>query len=180
MISPHPMFSDAQPASLIRRATAFLLDLFLINLLGAMLVLAAYYGVAFGLRQAGHTLPSRDLVFSIVESFAVGWPLLVIAYFGYFTAQDGRTPGKMAVRIMVISMHHTTVGPLQAWWRACLISASLPLFPLFILAALTPRRRALHDYLAGTRVIVEPSPLPRIEVRAADPVQSAAPFTIPT
>jgi uncharacterized RDD family membrane protein YckC len=180
MIGPLPLFADAQSASLIRRAVALLVDLFLINLLGAMLMVAAYYGMALGLRQAGLSLPSRDLVCSIVESFAVGWPALVIAYFGFFTAQDGQTPGKMAVRIMVISTRQTAVGPLQAWWRACLIGASLPLFPILVLAAFTPQHRALHDYLAGTRVIVEPSPLPRVVDRMADPVQSAAPSSIPT
>ncbi|HUJ79921.1 MAG TPA: RDD family protein [Nitrospiria bacterium] len=152
-----PCQPPARPAPLIRRAAALLLDLILIALLGLLLAVAAFYGVALGLRQAGQALPSRDLVFSLAETFSAGWPLLVLAYFGYFTGGDGRTPGKLVSRIMVVTAHGTAVGPLRAWWRACLLSASLPVFPILIVAVVTPRNRALHDYLAGTRVIAAPS-----------------------
>jgi len=181
MTSPVPEFAAAQPAPLLRRAVAFLLDLILINLLGLLLALAAFYGMALGLWQAGQSLPLRDLVFSMAEYGASGWPLLVIGYFGYFTGRGGRTPGKMALRIMVVTTRNTAVGPLQAWWRAGVICASLPVFAVFILAAFTPQNRALHDYLAGTRVIMEPGPSrPHPEARAADAVQSTAPASSPT
>jgi len=147
-----------QPAPLLRRTAAFLIDLLLLNLLTVLLALTALGGMALGLRQAGQPLPSRDLVFSLAEFITAGWPLLTIGYFGYFTGRGGQTPGKMALRIMVVTTHNTAVGWWQAWWRAAIVTASLPLFAIYAMAALTPKGRALHDYLAGTRVIRRPEP----------------------
>jgi len=154
--APSPEQAVAQSAPLLRRAAAFLIDLLLLNLLGVLLALAAFSGMAMGLRQAGQPLPSRDLVFSLAESFAAGWPLLTIGYFGYFTGLGGQTPGKMALRIMVVTTQNAAVGWGQAWWRAIIVTASLPLFAIYLLAVFTPQKRALHDYLAGTRVIRQP------------------------
>ena len=154
--APSPEQAVVQSAPLLRRAAAFLIDLFLLNLLGVLLALAAFGGMAAALRQAGQPLPSRELVFSLAESFAAGWPLLTIGYFGYFTGRGGQTPGKMALRIMVVTTHNTAVNWWQAWWRASIITASLPLFAIYLLAVFTPQKRALHDYLAGTRVIRQP------------------------
>jgi uncharacterized RDD family membrane protein YckC len=165
-----------QPAPLFRRVTAFLLDLALINILGLFLALAALYGMALALWQAGQSLPSRELVFSLAEYAAAGWPLLVTGYFGYFTGRGGQTPGKMALRIMVVTTQNTAVGLWRAWWRAGIIAACLPVFAVYLLAALTPQKRALHDYLAGTRVIMpSASPRPRTQAHSADSIQAATP-----
>jgi uncharacterized RDD family membrane protein YckC len=154
-----------RPAPLFRRLAAFLIDLSLINLLGVLLVMAAFGGMAVALRQSGQPLPSRDLVFSLAEYGASAWPLLIVGYFGYVTAQGGQTVGKRMLKIRVVTTRGTAVGPLQAWWRAVVVCASLPVFAVYLLAALTPHKRALHDYLAGTRVIRQPDPLkPPIEV----------------
>jgi len=165
-----------QPAPLFRRVTAFLIDLALINVLGLLLALAALYGMALGLRQTGQSLPSRELVFSLAEYGAAGWPLLVTGYFGYFTGQGGQTPGKMALRIMVVTTQNTAVGLWQAWWRAMIVCASLPVFAVYALAALTPQKRALHDYLAGTRVIMPSASFrSHTQAQSADAVQTATP-----
>ncbi len=166
-----------QPAPMFRRIAAFMIDLCLINLLGLLLIMAAFGGMAVALRQSGQPLPSRGLVLSLAEYGASGWPLLLIGYFGYFTGRGGQTPGKIALRIVVITTHQTAVGPLQAWWRAAVVCATLPVFAVYLLAALTPQKRALHDYLAGTRVIRQPEPLrPPIEVGTVAP----AVFPLPT
>jgi uncharacterized RDD family membrane protein YckC len=170
----------AQPAPWLRRAAAFLIDLALINVLGLFLALAALYGMALGLWQAGQSLPSRGLVFSLAEYGAAAWPLLVTGYFGYFTAGGGQTPGKMALRIMVVTAQNSPVGLWQAWWRAGIVTACLPVFAVYLLAALTPQKRALHDYLAGTRVIMLPAPLrPHTEARALEAGQAAVPSEAP-
>jgi len=103
-------------------------------------------------------LPSNNLVASLAEYGASGWPLLIIGYFGYLTAQGGQTVGKRIMGIQVVTALGAAVEPLQTWWRAAVVCASLPVFAVFALAAFTPRNRALHDYLAGTRVIREPAP----------------------
>jgi uncharacterized RDD family membrane protein YckC len=170
----------AQPASLLRRAVAFLIDLAVINVLGLCLALAALFGMALGLWQAGQSLPSRNLVFSLAEYGAATWPLLMTGYFGNFTAGSGQTPGKMALRIMVVTVQNSPVGLWQGWWRAVIITASLPVFAIYLLAAFTPQKRALHDYLAGTRVIMLPAPLrPHTEARAEEAGQAAVPSAVP-
>jgi uncharacterized RDD family membrane protein YckC len=166
----------AQTAPFVRRATAFLIDLALINILGFCLALAALYGMALGLWQSGQSLPSRELVFSLAEYAAAAWPLLVTGYFGYFTGQGGQTPGKMALRIMVVTTQHTAIGLLQAWWRSLIVCASLPVFAVFVIAVFTPQKRALHDYLAGTRVIMLTASLrPHTQAHPADAVHAATP-----
>jgi len=167
-----------QPAPLLRRAAAFAIDLFLINLIGVVLVMAAFGGMAVALRQMGQALPSQHLIVSLAEYGASGWPLLVIVYFGALTNRGGQTPGKMAFRIMVVATRHTEMGRVQAWWRAAAVCASLPVFAVFALAAFTPQKRALHDYLAGTRVIARPDPLPSPPPAQAAPVTDTQPVSV--
>lgn len=175
-----PESTTAQAAPFVRRAAAFLIDLALINILGFCLALTALYGMALGLWQTGESLPSRNLVFSLVEYAAAAWPLLVTVYFGYFTGQGGQTPGKMALRIMVVTTQNTAIGLWQAWWRSLVICASLPLFAVFVVALFTPQKRALHDYLAGTRVIMPTaSSGPHTQAHSADAVHAATPSAMP-
>jgi len=170
----------AHPAPVFRRAAAFLIDLALINILGFCLALAALYGMALGLWQVSESLPSRNLVFSLAEYAAAAWPLLVTGYFGYFTGQGGQTPGKMALGIMVVTTQNTAIGLLQAWWRSLIVCASLPVFAVFVIAVFTPQKRALHDYLAGTRVIMPTASLrPHTQPQSADAVHTATPSAMP-
>jgi uncharacterized RDD family membrane protein YckC len=147
-----------RPAPLLRRAAAFFIDLVLINLVAFVLGIMAFAGMAVALRQMGRPLPSNNLVFSLVEYGATGWPLLIIGYFGYVTARSGQTVGKRMMKIMVVTTRGGAIGPLQAWWRAAAVCASLPAFAVFALAAFTPKNRALHDYLTGTLVVRQPDP----------------------
>jgi uncharacterized RDD family membrane protein YckC len=175
-LSPQP----APSAPFLRRITAFLIDLALLNVLGFCLALAALYGMALGLWQTGESLPSRNLVFSLAEYAAAAWPLLVTGYFGYFTGQGGQTPGKMALGIMVITTQNSAIGLWQAWWRSLIVCASLPVFAVFVIAVFTPQKRALHDYLAGTRVIMLTASLqPYTQAQSADAVRAATPSAMP-
>jgi uncharacterized RDD family membrane protein YckC len=176
LISPQA----ALTAPFLRRTTALLIDLALINILGICLALAALYGMALGLWQTGESLPSRNLVFSLAEYTAATWPVLVTGYFGYFTGQGGQTPGKMALGIMVVTTQNTAIGLWQAWWRSLIVCASLPVFAVFVIAVFTPQKRALHDFLAGTRVIMLTASLrPHTPARSADAVYAATPSAMP-
>jgi uncharacterized RDD family membrane protein YckC len=179
-MTDQPESAAVQAAPFVRRAAAFLIDLALINVLGLFLALAALYGMALGLWQEGQSLPSRNLIFSLAEYGAASWPLLMTGYFGYFTAGGGQTPGKMALRIMVVTAQNGPVGLWQGWWRAVIITASLPVFAVYLIAALTPQKRALHDYLAGTRVIMLPTPLrPHTEASEEEAAQAAVHSAVP-
>ncbi|MFH2204493.1 MAG: RDD family protein [Elusimicrobiota bacterium] len=79
-----------------------------------------------------------------------------IAYFTYMpAAHDGRTLGKMAAGLAVIRADGSalTFGRAFGRWVGYYLS-SLPLFLGFIAAAFTKEKRALHDYVADTRVVV--------------------------
>lgn len=52
----------------------------------------------------------------------------------------------------------------------------MPVFAVFLVAAFTPQKRALHDYLAGTQVIMPSASLrPHTQAHSADTVQAATP-----
>lgn len=79
--------------------------------------------------------------------------LLKIAYFYAFTAVGGQTIGKMAVGICVIAEDGTAVDAARAMRRTSAGVLSFLLLGLGFVPALLGHRRALHDRLAGTRVV---------------------------
>lgn len=86
-----------------------------------------------------------------------GLPVLVaIAYRTIFITQGGQTPGKMAAGIQVLTATGEPVGIGRALARAVAEYLSGLLFCLGYLVAAFSDKRALHDYVAGTRVIYVP------------------------
>lgn len=85
-----------------------------------------------------------------IRSFGV---LVNFAYKTIFISQGGQTPGKMAAGIKVIRVTGEPVGVGRALARA--VSEYLSAFTLCLgyIAAAFPDKRALHDYIAGTRVV---------------------------
>ena len=79
--------------------------------------------------------------------------LLAIAYFYAFTAVGGQTIGKMAVGTCVIAEDGHAVDTARAMRRTCAGVLSFLLLGLGFVPALFGHRRALHDRLAGTRVV---------------------------
>jgi uncharacterized RDD family membrane protein YckC len=79
--------------------------------------------------------------------------LLKLSYFGAFTAACGQTIGKMAMRIRVIA-DDATLDPARAARRTLVSAVSLLAVGTgYIPVLVDPDRRALHDRLAGTRVV---------------------------
>jgi uncharacterized RDD family membrane protein YckC len=142
------------PAPFPKRMLAFAIDLLLINLGYGLLWIAALAGLSLGLHQMDRSLPSQGLVLSLARYVVAAWSLLFIGYFWYFTAAGGQTPGKRVARIRVVTTTAAAVPWLPAFWRAIVLHMSLPFFVIYLLAAVTPQRRAIHDYLASTRVIL--------------------------
>jgi uncharacterized RDD family membrane protein YckC len=83
--------------------------------------------------------------------------LLKLSYFGVFTAACGQTIGKMAMRIRVVA-DDAPLDPARAARRTLVSAVSLLAVGTgFIPVLVDPDRRALHDRLAGTRVVELPS-----------------------
>jgi uncharacterized RDD family membrane protein YckC len=81
--------------------------------------------------------------------------ILGIAYFIWMpVANSGQTLGKMAAGIAIVRMDGSplTYGRCFGRWAGYLVSAFLAGLG-FVIAAFTDQKRALHDYLAATRVI---------------------------
>jgi uncharacterized RDD family membrane protein YckC len=81
----------------------------------------------------------------------------VIGYFVTFWATTGQTPGDRVMHVRVIRDGGQTLGP----WRAALRLGGAVLGLVFLLGyvpiLLNARRRALHDWMAGT-VVIETQP----------------------
>lgn len=89
---------------------------------------------------------------------AVFLGLMKFAYFSAFTAVGGQTIGKMAVGIKVVSGDHRSVDPAAACRRTLAAILSCVTLGLAYLPGLVGAdRRAVHDRLAGTRVVTLPS-----------------------
>jgi len=89
------------------------------------------------------------------RAFDYTWGLVVpAAYVVLMHGTAGRTLGKMLVGARVVTATGEAVGYPRALLRlvAWFVSA-LPLLGGFIMAGVRPDRRALHDLIAGTRVI---------------------------
>jgi uncharacterized RDD family membrane protein YckC len=91
----------------------------------------------------------------VARAFDYTFGLVVpAAYVVVMHGTTGRTLGKMLVGVRVIGASGGPIGYPRALARylAWLLSA-LPLLLGFVLAAARPDRRALHDLIAGTRVV---------------------------
>jgi len=87
--------------------------------------------------------------FNFIINVAIG-----MLYEAFFLVQYGATPGKMIFKLKVI----TPDGGGISWGRAigrhfAKYLSGLTLMIGYIMAGFDPEKRALHDYIAGTRVI---------------------------
>lgn len=131
-------------SGLPRRAAAGLIDLAI--LLGIDFVI-----VSSTLQMSSLTLAEWRLLPAAPMIAFLG--LLKLSYFGAFTAACGQTIGKMAMRIRVVA-DDGTLDPGRAARRTLVSVVSLLAVGTgFIPALVDPDRRALHDRVAGTRVV---------------------------
>ena len=84
--------------------------------------------------------------------------LVKLSYFAAFTAVGGQTIGKMASHLRVVTEQGAPVGGAGAIQRTAVGAISALALGLgFLPALLGSDRRALHDRIAGTRVVSQPS-----------------------
>jgi uncharacterized RDD family membrane protein YckC len=143
-----------------RRVAATLID--------AFIVVALATTIALGLGA------DPDAIFSDSPTgdewlWTAGAGLASLGYFPWLMrATDGGTLGKMALRIRVVRTDGRPMSLTRAFWREVIVKtlpASIP-WVGWILALLDdlwplwdPQNRAIHDFLAGTRVVRADIPL---------------------
>ncbi|MFN0028854.1 MAG: RDD family protein [Acidimicrobiales bacterium] len=131
---------DVQPAGIASRAAALIIDLVALYALTTVLVIG---GAALG-SVAG------AVVIAIVGGLAlVGYPL------AFETLWDGRTPGKAALGLRVVSAQGGPIGFRAAGVRAALLLVDVATFGFSwaIGVLCSPRGRRLGDVAASTMVV---------------------------
>lgn len=137
-------------------------------------VVLEYEVVGIGKRLGAHILDWFVLyalitafifVFGIMSAFAYGlgeffFILVVALVFAYFTLVPlfcgGRTIGKMATGIRVISMDGTPATGAQLLYRSLMLVGDYFMLVGVVLLALTPRSQRLGDFVANTLVVTVP------------------------
>lgn len=153
--SPSEMPPFPRPAGFIRRVIATLIDALLIGLLFQLFMFSGLAGLSLALGPDGlDTLDFSSLgVISLSSLFFVQ-----LGYFTFFHTHCGQTPGKMTLRIIVVSDVTDTFvspSPAQAFFRALGLCVSASFFGFGLLLSIFGRKkRALHDFLCGTQVLL--------------------------
>jgi uncharacterized RDD family membrane protein YckC len=81
---------------------------------------------------------------------------IIALYLGLFVALQGRTLGMRLLKLRVIDLYGATPGPLRAAVRALgYVACAFTLGLGFVWVGFDREKRGLHDWIAGTYVIVE-------------------------
>lgn len=97
------------------------------------------------------------------DLWAMSWPWLLayallaaLVHIGGESSRWHASPGKHALGMTVVDRDDQGLGPVQAGLRFLACSLSWLTFNLgHLLAAVPPQKRALHDFVAGTRVVID-------------------------
>lgn len=159
--------ADDGPAGFWIRAWALVVDF------------ALFFLVRVSLGALAGALGGPEVADSVALLPAVWIFTLIFAglYTSVLHAMCGQTLGKMAARVRLVGLDGELPGVGTALLRYAGYFASLaPMGFGYLMAALRPDKRALHDLLAGTRVerVARPAPPPLSPPEvAADPVAAA-------
>ena len=139
--------AEPRYAGLVTRVIAFAVDAAIINVV-AVLVGAVTALVMSILPES----PARDETLVAIGGIAFG--IWCVGYFVAFWTTTGQTPGNRAMRIRVVRADGSRLRPRHAGARLVGIVLSVPLLAGFLPILVTERRRGLHDWLAGTVVVL--------------------------
>jgi uncharacterized RDD family membrane protein YckC len=94
------------------------------------------------------------IIEGIGARFLIGLLVGIVYDVGFWVANDGATPGKMAmgIKVRMANGEPIDVGPALLRYVGYYVSAFILLIG-YIMIAFTPQKRGLHDYIAGTVVI---------------------------
>ncbi len=164
---------EAEIAGLGRRLVAAIVDSLLFIVAGMLVG----FGLGLGFMASPELEP--DLRLQATSSLIVGGAGLL--YFALLHAARGQTLGKMALKIRVVTLDGGPIDARAAWVRAFMYTGIglLPSIPAVVLGdsfwaiygvlgiatgaygianaitlIVTKRRRAIHDFAAGTKVVM--------------------------
>jgi uncharacterized RDD family membrane protein YckC len=146
---PDGLIAPPMPyAGIASRGVALALDVLIADLVvlfgGAMLALVGSLVGDVQLDTLGRVLA------------AAAWVTLVVTYFVVFWSSTGQTPGMRALGLRVTTTGGGAVGVGRALIRVVGLGlAIVPLFAGFLPVLVDDRRRALHDFMAGTVVVYD-------------------------
>jgi uncharacterized RDD family membrane protein YckC len=93
-----------------------------------------------------------------IGAFMLGYLVILALYFTYnvwFVSQKGGTPGKLVLGLRIVTLDGHNLTPARAIGRYfALMLSGFTFYIGFIIAGFDPEKRALHDYICGTRVII--------------------------
>jgi len=144
---------DFRPAGFWIRFVATLVDSIILAV--AMVAVAVPIGLSAGITAA---LANPMAMAQILASFGVAITaiafLIPMLYEVVFVGWRGQTPGKILLKLKIIRIDGGEVEYVKAFirWIGKLVSGFTLLIG-YLIAAFTTNKRALHDFLAGTRVI---------------------------
>lgn len=141
--------ADLPKAGFWVRVVAALIDSAL--LFAVQLLLGAILGGILGLMIDGFDSESLAMLV-VIWLFA---STLAMAYYVFFTAHGGQTPGKMAVRIKVIRTDGTEIGLGKAFYRevVCKFISAIIFYIGYLMVAFDEKKQGLHDRMAETYVV---------------------------
>ena len=142
--------ADAGYGGLITRTLAAAIDALLINL--AALAVAAVVALILSIFPVPHE--KKQLLAAIGAVLFAVW---VVAYFVTFWTTTGQTPGDHVMRVAVVREDGGRLRPWRALLRLVVAVVGLVLFLGYLPILLNHRRRALHDWVAGTVVVNRPN-----------------------
>lgn len=135
-----------------RRAVAALIDAPLLCVLTIPAMIVAFLAAIGGGTVAGQV--TRDVALLALGCALAAGFMVRLAYHVLCWGQGGQTPGMMLLGLQVVGQDGEEIGYMRAFLRWVVYVLTLPALGLsVILMLLQPRRRGLHDILAGTCVI---------------------------
>jgi uncharacterized RDD family membrane protein YckC len=137
---------DSIYGGLVTRALAAAIDALLVNL--AALAVAAVVALVLSIFPVSHDM--KTLLAAIGGALFAAW---VVAYFVFFWTTAGQTPGDLVMRVAVVREDGSRLRPWRATLRLAGAVVGLFLFLGYVPILLNDRRRALHDWMAGTVVL---------------------------
>jgi uncharacterized RDD family membrane protein YckC len=149
--------SQAHPAGFISRMIAFIIDLVILSLTGAVMIslttlISDFFHLDIFIRRVSQGFPALTSVITVVMALVSF--ILVCGYFSVCWTVIGSTPGKLFMGLRVIRQNdlQLTFGKALLRFAGYWISA-LPLFLGFLWVLVDSRRQGWHDKLTDTQVV---------------------------
>ncbi len=135
---------DYKPVFFLKRGAAFLIDI--------LILLPFYFIFALILVSTPVSPAEYNTILLFVIFILIILLIISFGYFIYFEVKDGRTIGKRALGIKVLSKYDGKVSWLSALLRAVFRIIDIILWPYLFF---DPKKRRLGDLIAGTWVAQE-------------------------